>query len=140
MCLFNYSQETCPSDIEPCTCQYSDDGITISISCDGVSFDDSQISDILKSVLDSDTEENPVTTLNFTNNRMTKVPAEIRQFRALATIDLSGNQINIVARGSFNLKPNVAIKHKAVDTGLISLNFNPLNNIESGAFQGIFWY
>ena len=128
---------TCPSGIEPCNCKYSEDGVTISISCDGVSLDDSQISNILKAILLSDTEENPITSLNFTNNKLTKVPVEIRQFRALATVDLSGNQITTVASGSFNLKPNVFKQSRAAGTGFISLSSNPLNSIESGAFQGI---
>jgi len=101
--------------------------------------DDSQISNILKAILLSDTAENPIASLNFTNNKITKVPLEIRQFRALATIDLSGNQITTVASGSFNLNPNVFKQSRAVGTGLISLSSNPLNSIESGAFQGVIW-
>jgi hypothetical protein len=104
--------------------------MTIEINCRAQSLNDSMMSDILSAIL-SDNNASPVRVLDISENVLTIIPLEIPLFKRLANVDLSANQIDKIPRGAFNFD-------QAIERINITLNNNPLNIIQPGAFQGNF--
>lgn len=90
------------------------------------------MSAILSGIL-SDSGASPTSVLFLNNNNLTKVPEEIRLFKDIVNVDLSFNQIGSVPTGSFDLSPLFPSNTQRE----LNLNYNPLDSIESGAFQGL---
>jgi Leucine-rich repeat (LRR) protein len=91
------------------------------------------MSAILSGIL-SDSGASPTSVLYLNNNSLTKVPEEIRLFKELVNVDLSFNQIDSVPTGSFDLSPLFPSNNTQRE---LNLNYNPLDSIESEAFQGL---
>jgi Leucine-rich repeat (LRR) protein len=69
--------------------------------------------------------------LILSNNSLSKVPDEIRQFNHLSFVDLRFNHIRSVASGSFKFPMN-----NVKIPGKVDLSFNRIKTVEQGAFQG----
>ena len=65
------------------------------------------------------------------NNRLTKVPNEIRQFNHITRVDLRFNQIRWIESGAFKFS-DIEVE----EFGLVDLGDNQINHIEANAFQG----
>lgn len=96
---------------------------------------DAIISRILNLLLQTCVDDrgiNLVEQLHLSNNSLTKVPDEIRQFNDLSLVDLRFNHIRSVASGSFKFPLIVRVP------GKVDLGFNRIKIVERGAFQGQF--
>ena len=126
--------------IKPCDCKYivsrlgATNGTvkTIAFFCIGKSLDDIQASSILKIFLTSDLNRNRTRIVDLKNNRLTKVPIEIAQFKRLEQVKLVANQITSLESGWISMGSSTNNK-KLV---LLDLSQNLLNRIEAGAFEG----
>jgi len=79
-----------------------------------------------------DTTTSPTSRLDLSYNPLTFVPEEIRLFKKLKYVDLSFSLIDTVPTGSFDFAPSPTIPIQ------IYLSFNPLSNVENGAFNGLY--
>lgn len=87
----------------------------------------------LLAVTASGLEQNRLSVLNLSKNRLTRIPPQIRSFSQLNRIRMAENNISIVHGGSFNFRVSVSPQG---DYPGIDLAFNTLTNIEPDAFQG----
>ena len=87
---------------QPCYCLPDDpEGIPqISLVCNNWNLTDTEISDILDSFL-STPDVSPILRLVLSENRLTRVPNQVRFFDRLAHVDLQGNRIENVHSGAF---------------------------------------
>ena len=91
----------CPpaADYAPCDCEERNG--TITLTCDMRNLNDSQVSDILDAFLTTP-GVSPVGDLNLYQNRLTRVPTQIKFFDQLKRVTLQENSITSVESGAFN--------------------------------------
>lgn len=114
-----------PSDYSPCECNDRGDE-TVILNCRGRQLNDSKVSDILDSFI-STPGVSPLASLNLWQNKLTRVPKQVKLFNRLEHLDLEGNQIRTVESGAF--KSNQLLS--------VFLSDNQLVDIEPGAFEGV---
>ena len=115
----------------PCQCHSGRDG-TINLDCANRALNDSETSEILKNLLllINNPEMNVfVTRIDLDNNKLTRVPGEIRHFHQLENVYLNFNQIVSIGQGAFNFTGSGSL------TSLYLIG-NRINKIEPGAFAG----
>ena len=126
-----FRKNLCPAGrlILPCTCQGKggNDGSLI-LNCGNYKLGDANLSRILNYFLPM---KNKLGRLNLNYNNLTKVPDEIRQFDHIYSVDLDVNQIRLIESGAFKFPDKVNEKGSS-----LSLQYNPIDRIEPGAFQG----
>lgn len=132
--------------IKPCVCKEvvrkRNDSIILQgtwLSCLRMSLDDDQISRILTVFLSSEKNRNFTRRIDLDRNKLTKIPDEVYQFRRLERIALSANKItSISSRGYFKSSDSFDsdVQQQQTKRLSITMNFNGLNNIEAGAFDG----
>jgi hypothetical protein len=121
----------CPlaTDYSPCDCREPalliDQG-TIVLDCSRLNLDDSAVSKILDSFLNT-IGVSPLGYASFTGNRLTKVPDQIRQFTQLFAVALDHNNIHTIPTGAFNFVKTLKYLY---------LSFNQMTSIAPGAFGG----
>ena len=124
----------CPQSEEdywPCRCTETkkESKSAIQLDCSNKNLTNPRASKILKNFLSDPPVIERVEELNFSQNRLTKVPDEIRHFHKSRLINLSKNKIRNVPTGAFNLSSDHAVQ--------VLLNSNKIKNIKPNAFQGI---
>ena len=131
VCLF-LTVETaviCPTKVNysPCDCyEYSSN--TIWINCRGQNLTNSRVSGILNVFLTSP-GVSPVGKLSLQNNKLTRVPNQIKLFPQLVEVWLSDNKITSIQSGAFNFTTTTV--------EWLVLSDNPVATIAPGAFQGM---
>ena len=121
----------CPSDdsISPCKCNNIGESYgCLTLDCADQKLGDERISQILNYFLPA---EEKLSEIILCNNNLSKIPDEIRQFNYFSRVDLRFNQIRKIGSGAFKFPDKV---NKSVK---LYLSSNQINEIESGAFQGI---
>ena len=116
-----------PIDIAPCVCLDGNgtDRLTLYLDCNNKNLDDTKLSLILNYFLAPGIS--PLGALILSQNQLTKIPDQIKQFDKLNYVDLDQNKMQSVASG--------AITFTKLQNS-ISLGFNQLSTISPGAFQG----
>ena len=110
--------------ISPCTCRNSaiqNKGLTL--DCKNQGLEGGIISRVLNHFLPV---EEKLRKIILNNNRLNKVPDEIRQFNHLRYVDLRFNQIRNIESGAIN-----KVMYR------VDLDHNQIYHIESGAFKGL---
>ncbi|KAI9554363.1 hypothetical protein GHT06_019635 [Daphnia sinensis] len=102
-----------------------------SLFLDGTQLGDRSINKLVHSIASSSTGRHSLTQLSLWENKLNRVPEHISSFKNLSYVNLFGNTIRFLAKGSFAFNPNIKV------TFLI-LTRNALERIEPGAFQGDF--
>jgi Leucine-rich repeat (LRR) protein len=69
----------------------------------------------------------PVAVLNLGNNTLTRIPANLPQYKQLQTLIISKNQITSVGANQLTLPANVT---------LLDLSSNQITKIETNSFPG----
>ena len=117
--------EGCPQSaaISPCKCSKSMNGINI--NCKNQSLSDSQLSTILNVFLSPGIS--PVTQLDASYNKLTKIPSQIPNFTSLQFIQLNSNQITSIPSGTFNYPSTTYL--------MVDLSWNQIRDISSCAFN-----
>lgn len=134
MAAFGNAEFICPTDtylsmessVSSCNCfnNEGEDESLINFSCHSVDLNDFDAGFILDSF-----GINQLKHLSLKNNRLTRVPDQVKLFSRLNRVILSHNGIQILPSGAFNF----------TETPLeyLSLANNLLQDIQPGAFQGI---
>ena len=118
-----------PGEIFPCRCSdLGSEGLVVQLNCTNSNVDDDTASQILNKLI-SWPRVSPLRLLDFSFNRLTRVPTQLPQFSMLNNIDLSNNQIISIESNAFNFSSSTLTS--------LSLSSNPITTIEEGAFQGI---
>ncbi|XP_057375831.2 uncharacterized protein LOC130696745 [Daphnia carinata] len=102
-----------------------------SLFLDGTQLGDRLINKLVSSIASSPTGRHSLTQLSLWENKLSRVPEHISSFKNLSYVNLFGNAIRFLARGSFAFNPKIKV------TFLILIR-NALERIEPGAFQGDF--
>ena len=124
----NGDEGICPPEAEysPCVCRdYYGDG-TLLLDCDYRSLDDQQISDMLNFFL-PEQGISPLSVLRLENNKLTKIPTQIKSFPRLKEVYLWQNAIETIETESLHF---IGLE-KLVGMG------DKVKVIEPGAFTGI---
>jgi hypothetical protein len=114
-----------PNDYAPCICLDGRDGLTLYVECSNHNLDDTKISTILNSFLAPGIS--PLGGLILTNNQLTKIPDQLKQFTQLTYVDLDENKISSLTAGTLSFTARI---------DAINLGFNQLTTIAPGAFDG----
>ena len=114
-----------PDDYAPCVCLDGRDGLNLYVECSNHNLDDAKISSILNSFLAPGMS--PLGALILTNNQLTKIPDQLKQFNQLTYVDLDKNKIPSLAAGALSLTAKI---------GTINVGFNQLITIAPGTFVG----
>ena len=119
----------CPpsASIEPCQCGFYDETDRVDLFCTGRNLNDSEMSRILEAFLDHP-NVSALGKLSLSNNRLTKIPKQIRQFTQLDYVNLDYNEIASIKKGDFYFRKTLK---------KLLLGGNWLTFIEPGAFQGL---
>ncbi len=83
---------------------------------------------IILNAFASATSANTLQVVTLGNNRITRVPQQILSFPSLLDVAFTNNNISLVTTGAFSLS--------APGIEKVYLNYNSLNAIEPGSFQG----
>ena len=123
----------CPDGaISPCVCENygleSNSGM-IALHCGGRDLTDDQVSDILQIFLSNSNTSSRLVRIDLTRNRLTQIPKQIRHFKQLSKLDLSGNKITSIKSGDFNFTTSMN------DSSLL-LYENAISDIEPNSFLG----
>ena len=122
----------CPNstDILPCICKDSSyvAGF-IELNCAGREINDLRASQILDVFLSSTEATNLLGSAYFFNNKLTRVPNQIKFFPRLVNVTLNYNSIASLESETFNFSSTV---------NYLGLDSNQISSIEPGAFQGSF--
>ena len=95
----------CPEvSIAPCTCGPTattdgSDSKTLTVSCANQNLTDSTIADVIVKVAPT----TPVDSIDFSGNRMTKIPSNITQYTRLISLSFASNQITSIISNDLNL-------------------------------------
>ena len=124
----------CPpsTNYSPCNCTANTLNATIRLDCSHKNLTDSKTSQILRSFISVRGMAKQLEELNFSYNRLTKVPDKIRQFHHARLIDLSNNKIRSIQSGAFKMLSNHSSR--------ISLDSNRIASIEPRAIRGTFLF
>ena len=129
----------CPpaADYAPCDCREERNG-TIYLDCGMRNLNNSQVSDILDAFLTTP-GVSPVGDLNLYQNRLTRVPTQIKFFDQLRQVSLQENSITSVESGAFNATfpggQNSSFNYFLPNLNL-ELVWNQITTIAPGAFKG----
>lgn len=131
------SEFICPTDtylsMEPTSCHCFNSGedgeeSSINFSCHSAELNDVDV-DFLLSSFSLDSSDIPqLRHLSLKNNRLTRIPEQLKLFNRLNRVILSHNGIQTIPFGAFNFT--------ATPLEYLSLANNLLIDIEPGAFQG----
>ncbi|KAK4009002.1 hypothetical protein OUZ56_014130 [Daphnia magna] len=102
-----------------------------SLFLDGTQLGDRLINKLVSSIASSPTGRHSLTQLSLWENRLSRVPEHLSSLKKLSYVNLFGNAIRFLAKGSFAFNSEIKV------TFLI-LTRNSLERIEPGAFQGDF--
>lgn len=111
-----------PESIAPCVCEA--DGEVL-VKCDNRGLDDETmdiIMDIMRSV-----RQQSLTSLTLSDNNLTMIPRQIRNFKNLTHINLSHNKIKTIEYGSFNF---------GLPLRYLDLSHNLIEGYEQGGIDG----
>ena len=126
--LLIVGQLVCPPAqyYRPCSCNsWGDDAAWL--FCFNLDLNDTKTSQILSAFLSSQSVISPLGAVTLNDNKLTKVPDEIKFFSRLVYVNLAGNNIRTIQRGAFNFTSTA---------DRVLLYENEINFIEPGAFQG----
>jgi hypothetical protein len=113
----------------PCSCNsWGDDAAWL--FCFNLDLNDTKTSQILSAFISNQSGISPLGAVTLNNNKLTKVPDEIKFFPRLVYVNLAGNNIRTIQRGAFNFTSTA--DH-------VLLFENEISFIEPGAFQGIYY-
>jgi hypothetical protein len=100
-----------------------------SLFLDGTLLGDHSINQLVSSIAFSPTGNDTLQQLSLWENQLTRIPEHISSFKKLSYVNLFGNSILTVPRGSF-------VFHTGIRVTFLILSKNALKSIEPGAFQG----
>ena len=129
--LIIVGQLVCPPAqyYRPCSCNNWGDGAAW-LFCFNLNLNDTKTSQILSAFLSYQSVISPLGAVTLNENKLTKVPDEIKFFPRLVYVNLAGNNIRTIQRGTFNF---------TLTADRVLLFENEINFIEPGAFQGVYY-
>jgi len=117
----------CPTyadDIKPCTCGATESSTeTLTINCANYGIGDSKMETIVNNI----SATTPVAVLDLGNNTLTRIPANLPQYKQLQTFIVSKNQITSIGANQLTLPADVA---------LLDLSSNQITKIETNSLPG----